>query len=152
MDLDGTPLIEAALKQRAWAVRLAPEDYIFVVRAVEKLDVLTGYLSRNWPGCRIVTLSHLTGGAVFSALAAMALVQPDEPLIIDLADILFSDGPDDPQALFAAEGHGAVVPVFVSDESCYSYLDIVEGQVTRAVEKQVISNHASAGVSAGGCA
>jgi hypothetical protein len=145
-DLDGTPLIEAALKPRAWAGRLAPEDYVFVLREVPRLDELVAFLRITWPGCGIVTLSHLTGGALFSVLAAMALVKPDEALIVDLADILFAGGPADPEALFAAEGHGAIVPVFTSSEDCYSYLAIFDDLVTEAREKQVISDNASAGV------
>jgi hypothetical protein len=145
-ELDGTPLIEAALKARAWAGKLKPEDYVFVLREVPRLGDLVAYLRKTWPGCRIVTLSDLTGGALFSVLAAMALVKPDEPLIIDLADILFESGPADPEVLFAGEGHGAIVPVFTSSEDCYSYLTIVDGLVTEAREKQVISNNASAGV------
>lgn len=145
-DLDGTPLIEAALKPRAWAGKLAPSDYVFVLRAVEGLEVLASYLRATWPGCRIVTLSELTGGALYSVLAAMALVGPDEHVIVDLADILFSTGPADPAAMFAAEGHGAIVPVFTSSDSCYSYLTLARGLATGAREKQVISDHASAGV------
>lgn len=145
-DLDGTPLIEAALKARAWAGKLGQEDYVFVLREVPRLAELVAYLRATWPGCRIITLSDLTGGALFSVLAAMALVRPDEPLIVDLADILFSSGPADPDALFTREGHGAIVPVFTSSEDCYSYLTIVDGLVTEAREKQVISNNASAGV------
>lgn len=144
--LDGMPLIEATLNARAWAGKLAPEDYVFVIREVPRLSELDSYLRATWPGCRIVTLSDLTGGALFSVLAAMALVKPDEPLIVDLADILFETGPTDPEALFARECLGAVVPVFTSSEDCYSYLAIVNGLATCAREKQVISNSASGGV------
>ena len=144
--VDGQPILEAALHSRAWHDQLRSEDYIFVVREVAGLAELTDYLSRKWPGCRIVTLSHLTGGALFSVLAAMAFVSPDEPVIVDLADILFSEGPDDPAALFTRHGYGAIVPAFASSESCYSYLEIQDGKVISAREKQVISEHASAGV------
>lgn len=146
VDVDGQPLIEAALRPRAWAGALRPEDYIFVVRETTGLADLNAYLRHTWPGCKIVTLSDMTGGALFSVLAAMALIPPDEAIVVDLADILFSGGPDDPQALFAREGPGAVVPTFPSDEACYSYLRIVDGLAVEAREKQVISNHASAGV------
>ncbi|WP_077549248.1 hypothetical protein [Pseudorhizobium flavum] len=76
----------------------------------------------------------------------MAMVSPDEPIIIDLADILFSEGPQHPRALFESDGYGAIVPSFSSDESCFSYLKITAGLVIEAREKQVISSHASAGV------
>lgn len=146
VDVDGQPLIEAALRPRAWAGALGSQDYIFVVRETTGLAELTAYLRRAWPGCRIVTLSDMTGGALFSVLAAMALVPPDEAIVVDLADILFSGGPDDPQGLFVREGHGAVVPTFPSEEPCYSYLRIADGLAIEAREKQVISSHASAGV------
>jgi hypothetical protein len=145
MDVDGTPLIDAVLRMRAWARALRPDDYIFVVRQVEALAVLTDHLGRNWPGCRIVTLSHLTGGALYSVMAATALVPPGEALIVDLADILFSAGPADPEAQFA-NGCGAIVPVFTSSEDCYSYLTFEDGRVTGAREKAAISNSASGGV------
>lgn len=144
-DVNGAPLISVALQGRAWKGALRPQDYIFVLRQVPELDVLSDYLSRTWPGCRIVILSDLTGGALFSVLAAMALVAPDEPLIVDLADILFSEGPEDPAALFS-EDCGAIVPVFTSNESCYSYLKTEGGKVIEAREKVVISDKASAGV------
>ncbi|MCD7110975.1 hypothetical protein LRX75_18230 [Rhizobium sp. DKSPLA3] len=143
---EGTPLIEAALRPRAWASLLAPSDYVFVVRETTAHLDLVAFLKDAWPGCRIVTLSHLSAGALFSCLAATALVPADEPLIVDLADVLFHEGPADPAALFAQGAYGAIVPVFASSEPCYSYLTISDGLVTGAREKQVISGHASAGV------
>jgi dTDP-glucose pyrophosphorylase len=75
----------------------------------------------------------------------MALVPPDEALIVDLADIYFETGPSEPLTLFR-EGYKAVVPVFESSEAHYSYLLYEEGAFKMAAEKQVISNLASAGV------
>ncbi len=144
--VEGRPLLQVALDQRAWRGRLESRDYIFVVREVEGLEQLEQALRALWPECRIVRLSHLTGGALYSALAAMSLVAPDEPVIVDLADILFTEGPEDPEHLFKAQDWGAIVPVFQSTEPCYSYLEIEDGRVLRAREKQVISDHASAGV------
>lgn len=145
-EVDGRPLIDLALTSRAWTGRLSGEDYIFVLRETHGREPLAAHLASAFPGCRLVTLSHLTGGALFSLLAAMALVGPEEPIIVDLADILFSDGPADPAALFAEATLGAIVPVFSSSESCYSYLRLEHGLVVEAREKVVISDQASAGV------
>jgi choline kinase len=145
-EVDGRPLIDLALTTRAWADKLAGEDYVFVLRETEGRERLAAHLASGFPGCRFVTLSHLTGGALFSVLAAMALVAPQEAVIVDLADILFSDGPADPAALFADGTLGAIVPVFASQESCYSYLRMEDGRVVEAREKVVISENASAGV------
>jgi hypothetical protein len=142
---DGQTLIERALKPRAWAGRLKASDYIFVVRQVEGLATLTDYLSDTWPGCQIVTLSHLTGGALYSVLAGVSLCAPNEPFIVDLADMLFDEGPSDPETLMRA-GFASVVPVFTSDDPIYSYLRTEAGEVVEACEKVVISDKASAGV------
>ena len=138
-------LIETALKPRAWAGGLSGSDYIFVVREVVGLDALQSFLSQTWPGCKIVTLSHLTQGALFSVLGAVGLCGLDESIIVDLADIVFSEGPAEPTKLFN-QGYEAIVPVFTSDEGCYSYLRSEAGDVVEAREKVVISNDASAGV------
>lgn len=143
--VDGIPLLEAALETRAWRSALGPPDYIFVVRQVPALHELTAYLGTTWPGCRIVTLSHPTGGALFSVLAATALVPPGEPLVVDLADMLFTEGPPDPEGAFPL-GFSMVVPVFTSRDTCYSYLTIEQGRVTGAQEKRPVSDTASAGV------
>jgi len=144
--VEGRPLIETALEGRSWRRQglLRDADYIFVVRAVPGVERLLAYLRDRWPGCRIVTLSDLTGGALLSALAGVALAPPDQPVIIDLADILFDCDYD-----FAhpwPQDIGAVTPCFASDEPCYSYLREEGGLVVEAAEKRVISAKASAGV------
>ncbi len=144
-EVGGQTILERALRGRAWSRRLAPQDYIFVVREVPDLPRLEAYLTATWPGSRTVVLSDLTGGALFSVLAAMALTAPGEPLIVDLADIVFATGPEDPEALIG-EGFDAVVPVFKASDACYSYLRIEDGRVVEAREKVVISDNASAGV------
>ncbi len=144
-DWIGRPLIEAVLEARPWRGGLSPEDYVFVVREIEQLSRLTNYLRLKWPGCTIVTLSNVTGGALFSCLAGMAFVPCDEPIIIDLADIYFDSEIIDPLVLFQ-EGYKALVPVFRSSESHFSYLLYEGGIFKRAAEKQVISELASAGV------
>jgi len=145
--IDGQTLLARALHMRAWAGDLRPSDYIFVLREVEGLSELEVWLNLEWPGCRVVRVSDLTDGALFSVLAGLALVgSTDEPVIIDLADILFSDGPMDLLASLNAPGVGAVVPCFVSNDPCYSYLRLEDGVVVEAAEKRVISDRASAGV------
>jgi len=144
IEVDGRCLIEAALKGRPWAHKLSGEDFIFVLRNVGGVETVVEFLEATWPGCRTVMLSHLTGGALLSVLAASGLVKPDEAIIVDLADILFSEGPADPEVLL--RDFNAVVPVFQSREPVYSYLR-TEGQaVVEAREKVVISDNASAGV------
>jgi hypothetical protein len=142
----GQPLLRRALDMRAWRKSLAASDYVFVVREVDAIGDLVDWLDANWPGCRVVRLPALTEGALYSVLAGVAAyVGDDEPLIVDLADMLFAEGPADiPAAL--RPGAGMVIPVFASTESCYSYLRSENGHVVEAAEKRVISGDASAGV------
>lgn len=143
---EGQPLLRRALDMRAWVKSLATADYVFVVREVDRIETLIRWLETNWPGCRIVRLPALTGGALYSALAGVAAYMgDDEPLVVDLADILFHEGPSDPGAAFAKDV-GMIVPVFTSGDPVYSYLRSENGRVVEAAEKKVISDAASAGV------
>ncbi len=143
---NGRPLLDVALNGRAWRGKLTGADYVFVVREVDGIAELIAWLGEAWPGCRIVRLPALTGGALYSVLAGVAAYEGDaEVLIVDLADIIFGDGPVDPEQMFDP-GVGMIVPCFTSDEPCYSYLRTEMGQVVEAAEKRVISDAASAGV------
>lgn len=147
--VDGEPLLKRTLESRAWwrAGRLSASDLVFVLREGAECAELCSAVTAWFAGCRCVTLPQLTKGALLSALAGAAIITKlDEPLIVDLADILY-DGDMDIEAQFAADPSlGALVPYFESDDACYSYLRFdADGFVTFAAEKQVISHHASAG-------
>ncbi len=140
------PLLRVALRGRPWAQRGGMEgaDYVFVVREAGPIEDLIRFLRTGWPGCRIVRLSDGTGGALFSALAGVAYSGNGGALCLDLADILF----DADETLGHKWGQrvGGITPCFRSQEACYSYLEEEDGRVTRAAEKIVISDKASAGV------
>lgn len=142
---DGQTILKASLASRAWNDALTAADYTFVVREVDGLSSLRDYLQSEWPGCGIVALSHLTQGALLSALAGVAFLKPnDSPLCVDLADIIF-DGPDDFWSRWNSNV-GGVTPCFMSSDPAFSYLSVDTGRVVAAVEKRVVSRHASAGV------
>ena len=142
--VDGAPMIERVLKSRAWAHGLTGSDHVFVVLDRPEVEPLTTFLAETWPGCAIVRLPHLTGGALLTALAgAAALPAASGPVIVDLADILFEGGglpspwPED---------LGGLVPCFASTEARFSYLRLDGDRVLETAEKRVISEVASAGV------
>lgn len=147
--VDGVPLLRRTIETRSWwkAGRLRANDLTFVLREGIELKEISAAVAEWFPECRTVTLSHVTRGAVLSALAGTAAVSAlDEPLIIDLADILYESDAD-VEAYFAADGSvGAVATYFEARDACYSYFTFgPDGSVTSAVEKKVISSHASAG-------
>lgn len=150
MDVDGRPLVEAALTSRPWWRQriLTSSRLIFVLRRdIDASRRIEDVLRGRFPGARFAWLSGLSGGALYSALAATALVtDPDAPICVDLVDILYSS--DEPLAdRFASDpALAGLLPWFASSESCYSYVRMDEtGRVSEAAEKRVISGNASAG-------
>jgi hypothetical protein len=146
--VDGEPLIKRAITSRPWWQRglLKPADMVFVLRRCDEAEALSHNLDEWFPGSQRVWLSGLSGGALLSVLAGTALLGTDDaPLCIDLVDLLF-DSADPMVGHFATPNVGGVAPWFESAEPCYSYFALDDaGHVTRAVEKKVISSHASAG-------
>jgi len=147
--VDRMPLLRRTLETRPWWIekRLCASDLVFVLRESEELDEIRDAVTAWFSGCRIVTLSEMTKGALLSALAGAAVITKlDEPLIVDLADILY-DADLDIEARFAADPSlGAIATYFDADDACYSYFTFAtDNTVEFAAEKKVISRHASAG-------
>jgi hypothetical protein len=146
--VDGVPLLRRTIETRRWWIdgRLRAADLIFVLREGLELQEIRAAVESWFPGCRTVILSHLTQGAALSALAGSAAVSDlDAPFIIDLADILY-DTDADIERCFASDATGAAVTYFEDRDPCYSYFQFgQDGSVIFAAEKNVISNHASAG-------
>lgn len=143
---EGMPLIERALSSRPWWSN-ANVEYIFILRDIPETSAVKEVLDSLRPDARFVTVSHLTDGALFSALAGTAMVTDrDRPLCVDLADIIF-DWTADPNETFRQYSTvGGILPVFQSTDAKYSYARIEGSRVTETREKEVISSDASAGV------
>jgi hypothetical protein len=137
------------METRPWWIegRLRANDLVFVLREGDELREIREAVLGWFPGCRIVTLSHLTKGALLSALAgAAAITKLDEPLIIDLADILYGADVNIEERFDADPTTGAIATYFDANDSCYSYFTFApDGSVEFAAEKKVISRNASAG-------
>jgi len=148
IDLGGTPLLRRVLTSRPWAEAVAPKDHAFIlIDAPETRAFAVGRLAEWYPGASVTFLSRYTRGAALSALAGMATgADIAEPIVVDLADILYTSTLD-PAALFAANpGHGGIALTFKADNPAYSYLQLDAcGTFAYAAEKQVISDNASAG-------
>ncbi len=143
------PFLHATLKQRPWARGIAPSSYAFVLHDLpETRAFASDHLQAWFPGCRVVFLSHFTAGAAFSSLAgaALQLGSHNSPVVIDLADILYSTALD-PAFHFARHPEaGGLALTFQSQNPLYSYLrKNDEGNVVEAAEKRLISSEASAG-------
>jgi hypothetical protein len=148
VDLGGTPLLRRVLTSRPWAGAVAPEDYAFVLLDSPETRVFAaGPLAQWYPSATVTFLSRYTRGAALSALAGMAtVVKMTQPIIVDLADILYTCNLD-PEVFFAANPNcGGIALTFKADNPCYSYLRLdASGMFAEAAEKRVISDNASAG-------
>jgi hypothetical protein len=144
----GRTLIEATLGARPWLASgaLKSADIVFVLRALEQTPDILARLRALFPGCGSVVVDRLTAGTVFSALAGAALQRRfDEPLVIDLVDIVYRCPDMAVEQLLAGERVAGIIPWFRSADPAYSYLRIEDRNVIETAEKRVISAHASAG-------
>ena len=150
VQVEGQPLLRRALESRSWwrSGALKSDGLVFVLRDTDPSRAFAGDVLACWyPDAQAVFLSVVTGGAALSALAGLALMaHREEPVCIDLVDLVYEDEAR-PLALFANEPKaGALGLCFTSNNPVYSYLDLsYEGIMLRSREKAVISSHASAG-------
>lgn len=149
IDVDGEPLLKAALASRPWALEVKSSDYTFVLNDNEHTRKFHVDHLQNWyPGSKTVFLSSYTRGAALTSMAgASNFSSQGQHLIVDLADIIFTKKFDVIDFFKKNSSAGGLAFVFNSDNPIYSYLLASEsGKFVRAKEKEVISNNASAGV------
>lgn len=148
LSIDGEPLLKRVLNSRPWAARLNGSDYVFVLMDQAETRVFASSDLATWfPGASITFLSRPTRGAALSALPGLAGFRTEnEPLIIDLADILYDSNLNPEEHFLKDDRCGGIALVFQSGEPAYSYLKRdAAGNFVEAAEKKVISEEASAG-------
>ena len=147
-EINGKPLLKEALSSRYWIKHkeLGEDDLNFVLKESEHTEVFVKYLDETFPKSKVCYIPQYTRGAILSAAVGVSIVDnPEEPIIIDLVDILF-ESDFSPTEVFSNNKVNGILPWFNSNSEKYSYLDINEDRVIKTAEKRVISNHASAGV------
>lgn len=149
LSVDGEPLLKRVITSRPWwrSGDLQASGLIFVLRNIPESTEVIEQIDNWFPGAQKVIVSDLTAGALMSVVAGAALVKDfAAPLCVDLIDILYETEDIMVDRFQSCKNLGGIVPYFESAESCYSYLQMTDDKkVVRAIEKQVISNYASAG-------
>ena len=144
IDTDSGPLLLSILNSRTWIKHL--KELIFVVLDSElSRNFSQKYLKKWFPFCKIIYIPATTSGAALSLLSGLANACDinNEPILVDLADIKFSNK----FVPYLNNEKFAYAFTFTSKKDCYSYLSIdSNGLVNKAKEKEVISDNASAGV------
>ena len=144
--VNGKPIILQALQNRSWSPSV--NHYTFILQdCLIARNFYSEFLLSHFPKSSAIYLSNLSQEASLSALAGISLIQHfGEPLVVDLADIIYSTNVDICR-IFSDNPHcGAVALAFDSANPNYSYFECNEyGSVVHVSEKIVASPHASVG-------
>ena len=146
MPYRGTSFLKYTLDSRQWASNVS--QYSFVLYDCERSRAFARDCLVPWyPTACLSFISRYSRGAAISALTAMSAFRDFSlPLVVDLADIVYSSNFDYESCFCSDSTIGGIAPVFKSNRACYSYLLCdSSGDLVYAAEKRVISTHASAG-------
>lgn len=143
-------LINFILNSRPWFFNkeILNEDLIFILRDIKESTIFEDYLKTTYPGSKIVKIPEITQGALMTILSGLSIIKNfDEPIIIDLVDIIYEiKNYQSVKKMFLENNISAIIPYFKSNNDKYSYLIIDEyDKVIKAKEKEVISDNATAG-------
>jgi hypothetical protein len=145
LEYKGKALIESILSARSWYPQI--ETFIFALQDDERSRSCAEVLQRTFPSSRFVFISNFTRGALLSSLSAVSLIDDfTKPLVVDLVDIDYDSSDFRPLSIFSDGDVKGIVPYFISDDPCYSYLLTDQEEfLLESAEKRLISNKASAG-------
>jgi len=142
---DGRRMIELVIDNLA---PRRPHRFTFVVRAEHRAGYrLDDVLQTRSPGCRILEVPATTQGAAETVSIALDGLDPDAPLMIANCDQYVDLSIDD----YLHQGESGEPDGFfmtmAADHPKWSYAAVdASGAVTRVVEKEVISAHATVGI------
>lgn len=142
IEVDGKYLVEKSLE----SVDTSNSNLIFIVREehVVHFDIDNKLRDRFGDEIEIISIDYTTDGAICTCLLAQHLVNNDLPTVIFTPDCYFEPRFQPSQV---DDKYDGVVCVFNSDSPAHSYVVLNDqGFVTKAAEKQVISNDAVGGL------
>jgi dTDP-glucose pyrophosphorylase len=143
--LHGVPMIRVVIENMRPA---SPHRFIFICQAeaVARYD-LRQRLEAWAPGGAVVELDYVTDGAACTVLTAEAHIDRDQPLMIANSDQYVDIAIDDYLAELDRRELDGLIMTMDADDPKWSFAAVDEhGLVTRVVEKQPISRHATVGV------
>jgi dTDP-glucose pyrophosphorylase len=141
----GVPMIRLVIEN----IRPATAHrFVFIAqRAHDATYGLREKLTAWAPGCEIVLLDGLTEGAACTVLTARDVIDNDAPLMIANSDQYVDVAIDPYVDAMAARGLDGLIMTMQADDPKWSFAGLdASGMVTRVVEKQVISTHATVGI------
>ena len=121
-------------------------NLIFIVREehIKKFNIDTVLKDKFGQDTKIVSVNYDTEGAICSCLLAEEYIDKDDPLVIFTPDCYFEPAFNPHQI---DDKYDGMVVVFESSNPAHSYVILDDdGFVTKAAEKNVISNNAVGGL------
>lgn len=141
----GKPMIQIVIENLKPS---RPHHFIFVCQQVQ-LDSygLGNLLHHIAPGCDIVSVSKVTEGAACTVLLSKDLINNDTPLMIANCDQYIDAKIDDYLAAFDLRDIDGWIMTMTANDPKWSYiLSDDKGNITKVVEKKVVSNEATVGI------
>lgn len=143
IDVRGKPMIEHAVK----SIGLNNCEYIYLVQDEHYYKYnLEKVLNKITPDCKIIKVNGLTDGAARTCLLAKNLINNSKPLIILNSDSKIEYDSDKFLHIINKESADSAILTFYSDHPKWSYVVEKNGNVINVVEKEVVSNKATAGI------
>lgn len=123
--------------------------FIFITREFEIPEdnqKLSNIFKTLRPESVEIKLKKLTSGATESVLFAKEIINSDEPLVIYNCDQFINWDANDFLNFINNKKPDAALVLYNSKDAKNSFANIVDGKITKVVEKQAISNHALIGL------
>ncbi|WP_290873654.1 glycosyltransferase family 2 protein [Aquabacterium sp.] len=122
--------------------------FIFICQAdhVQRYD-LRSKLSAWAPGCEVIEINGLTEGAACTVLAAKELINNDDQLMIANSDQYIDHDINHYLSFMHKEALDGLIMTMTANDPKWSFVGLDDSNnVTKVVEKQVISNEATVGI------
>jgi dTDP-glucose pyrophosphorylase len=145
IDVQGAPMIRRVIDN----IRSSrPHRFIFVCQRAHDIEFgLRDKLTAWAPGCEIVLLDATTAGAACTVLAAAALIDTSDSLMIANSDQYVDISIDKYLATTDSTACNGMIMTMPATDPKWSFAAIDrDGWVTRVAEKQPISPHATVGI------
>lgn len=141
----GVPMIRLVIANIAPST---PHRFVFICQRAHAAEFgLREKLTAWAPGAEVIELDGLTEGAACTVLTARAQIDSDQPLMIANSDQYVDIAIDPYVDAMAARGLDGLIMTMQADDPKWSFAALDgNGHVTRVVEKEVISTHATVGI------
>lgn len=141
----GVPMIRLVIANLAPAV---PHRFIFICQREHYVAYGLDRLLPQWTvDPQVILLDGVTEGAACTVLAARALIDNDDPLMIANSDQYVATSIDDYLNNISQRGLDGLIMTMTANDPKWSFAATTpEGLVTKVVEKEVISEDATVGI------